>query len=363
MATFHRLTVQSVDRETPDAVVVALEVPEALRDSFRFVPGQYLTFRVTIDGEEVRRSYSICAGPGETLRVGIKKVRGGRFSTFAHEHLAVNDTLDVMPPQGRFVVADQSASSEDGGLHHVAFAGGSGITPILSILTYVLETRPQDRFTLFYGNRRLASVMFLDRLHQEKDKHLHRLQLFHALTNESVDAPLFQGRLDGEKVTDFFRVGLLRPDDVDVAYVCGPGSMIDEVTGSLKASGLAEERIRTERFTAKKGAEGPAPVSTEASQETEASAVWVDVQIDGVRRQFPVTGGEAVIDAAARAGVDLPWSCRGGMCSTCRCRVLEGEVDMLQNYSLEPWELDRGFVLACQAVPKSDRLVLDFDEQ
>ena len=358
MSTLHDLTVARVDRITPDAVAVAFELPEALAERFAFAPGQYLTLETELDGQKVRRSYSICSGPQDPLRVGIKKVEGGRFSTFAHERLEPGRTLRVMPPMGRFVVLDEPRP-----LHHVAFAAGSGITPILAIAGHVLERRPDDRFTLFYGNRRMADVMFLEELHRLKDRYMGRLVLHHFLSRESSDVPFSRGRLDGAKIRALADARVVEPSDLDVAYVCGPGDMIDAVTEGLLEVGVPRDRVRFERFTP---AGEPAPARVEASPApapSGAAEVEVEVRLDGVVRSFPLTGDEGVIEAASKAGVDVPWSCHGGMCSTCRCKLVEGEATMAVNYALEPWELERGYILACQARPKSARLVLDFDDQ
>lgn len=357
MTLFHELTVADIQPSTDHAVVVVFDVPSALTETFRFTPGQYLTLRADIDGEDVRRSYSLCSRPGEAPRVGIKKVEGGRFSTFANERLQVGDRLQVMPPSGRFVVDDEGEAPK----HHVAFAAGSGITPIWSIFTYVLETRPQDRFTLIYGNRALSEVMFIDDLHAEKNKHLDRVRIIHCMSREAMDAPLFEGRIDGSKVVALSEAGLLEAADVDVAYVCGPGSMIDEVSAGLEKMGVPSDSVRAERFTA--AGVPPAQAPALAEQAPGADAVAVEVVLDGHRRSFAWTKSGSVIEAAASAGIDLPWSCKGGMCSTCRCKVISGEAAMTVNYSLEPWELERGYMLACQAEPRSQKLVLDFDEQ
>lgn len=353
MSRFHTLQVKAVLRDTPDSVAVELAVPAELEAQFAFVPGQYLTLRTTVDGEDVRRPYSICSGRTEgALRVGIKKVAGGRFSTFANEELAAGDTLQVMPPTGHF----EWLAPPTEGVRHLGFAAGSGITPILSIAKSVLEERPDDHFTLFYGNRTQASVMFLDALHDLKDRFMGRFRIVHLLTREATDVELLHGRLDRERVRALAEAGLFDPARTDVAYVCGPGEMIDEVERGLVELGVAKDRIRAERFTPAPGTTPRKMVAIPTLQGAEVEAV-----LDGTRRAFTVQSDEDVIHAAARQGIELPYSCAGGMCCTCRCKVLEGEVDMAVNYSLEPWELEAGFVLACQSRAKTDRVVLDFD--
>lgn len=346
------MTIAEVERLTPDAVAIALSVPAAESERFAFVPGQFLTLEAEIDGERVRRSYSICSAPGHPLRVGIKKVEGGKFSTYANERLQQGMTIDVLPPDGRFTVVEA-----DRPLHHLGVAAGSGITPLLSILTHVLETRPQDRFTLLYGNRSMGSVMFLEAIHRLKDRFLDRLVIHHFLSRESTDLPLSRGRLDEEKIAALAKGRLLVLSEVDAAYVCGPGDMIDNITVGLEKAGLPRDRIRTERFTSAHPG-GPKPATSTRTEGTE-----VEVRVDGVTRSFVIPPGGRLLDAASQAGIDIPWSCSGGMCSTCRCKLVDGKAEMALNYALEPWELERGYILACQALPKSERLVLDFDEQ
>lgn len=352
MSSLESLTVSSVERLTPDAVALCFDVPEARKDAFRFTPGQYLTLEADIDGAPVRRSYSICSLPGEPLKVGIKKVSGGKFSTFANEVVEAGTVLRALPPSGRFTVREA-----DRALHHVGFAAGSGITPILSIIGHVLESRPDDRFTLFYGNRSLGQVMFIEAIHRLKDRFLDRLIVHHFLSRESTDLPHARGRLDAAKIATLVEGKLLEVDDMDAAYVCGPGDMIDAVTTGLSAAGIDEARVVSERFTSAYPG-GSAPAVSTRPEGTE-----VEVRVDGLTRSFVVPPGGQLIEAASQAGVDVPWSCSGGMCSTCRCKLVEGEADMAVNYALEPWELEKNYILACQTVPRSDRIVLDFDDQ
>jgi ring-1,2-phenylacetyl-CoA epoxidase subunit PaaE len=352
---FHPLEIAAVTRETPDAVSLTFAVPPELAETYAFRPGQYLTLRATVEGEDLRRSYSICAAPGEPLRVGVKRVEGGRFSTFATEGLKPGDRIEVMAPDGRFGVAP-------GGRHDYLLVGaGSGITPLISIARAVLAEEPESRVTLLYGNRDSASIMFLEELEDLKDRHLDRFRLVHLLSRESQDVELLHGRLDPERLETLARTGLIRPAEADGIFLCGPGDMTDAAAEALKALGAPAERIHFERFTPAADAPPPKPASDAAREAAEAGAT-VSTILDGARRSFPLRGeGETVLEAAHKAGLELPYSCAGGMCCTCRCKVVEGEAEMAVNYSLEPWELEAGYLLACQARPSTDRLVLDFD--
>lgn len=362
---FHALTVGEVRRETPDAVSVALVVPEALREAFRYRPGQYLTLRAVIDGDEVRRTYSICAGPGDKdLRIAIKRVAGGRMSNWANDALRAGDRIDVMAPLGRFVLPPGDGTSR----HLVAFAAGSGITPVMSIVQHALAQEPESTFTLFYGNRSIGSILFRQALEDLKDRYLTRLTLVHVLSrNEETDAPLLQGRIDAAKVPALIAAHL-PPDQIAHAFLCGPGSLIRDTRKALFDLGVARDRVHHEFFAPGGGAyRVPPPAASESISGAQAAAVGeggdreVVAILDGARHPFPLRAGEHVIDAALRAGIRVPYSCKGGMCCTCRARIVEGTAMMTTNYSLEPWEIAKGFVLTCQAVPTSERLVLDYD--
>ena len=353
---FHDLKVAAIARETPEAVAVAFEIPDALRETFAFRPGQYLTLATDIDGKEARRSYSICSAPGEpTLRVGVKRVADGRFSSFVNERLSVGDTIRVMPPEGRF-------TSLAGERHdYVLIAAGSGITPMLSIAKTVLGHEPDSTITLIYGNRSTDTIMFREELEDLKDRHMRRFSVVHLLSREAQDVELFNGRGDGDRITELANRGLFDVAAADGIFLCGPGEMIEEVATALRALGVEEDRIRFERFTPSGDAPAPRARSARAQEAAEAG-VEIEVVLDGVRRAFPMAETDAtVLDAAHRAGLEIPYSCAGGMCCTCRCRVAEGEAEMAVNYSLQPWEIEAGFTLACQTRPTSKRLVLDFD--
>jgi ring-1,2-phenylacetyl-CoA epoxidase subunit PaaE len=351
---FHRLAVNDLRREAADAVSMTFAIPRELTDDYRFAPGQYLTLRTTMDGEEVRRSYSICSGPDDgELRIAVKKVDGGAFSSWAADELKSGDQLDVMTPTGRFGVAH----APDQARVYVGFAAGSGITPILSIAKGVLAREPGSRFFLFYGNRSAGSMLFREALEELKDRFLQRFSVFHVISGEEQDIPILHGRLDGDKVRVLLR-SLVPAASVDHVFICGPAGMSEDIETTCREIGIADERIHVERFVSEFGGKPRAKKMIEASAPPKAMA---SLTIDGKRREVPVAEGESILDAALRAGMDLPFACKGGMCSTCRAKLVEGEAQMEVNYSLEPWELKAGFILTCQARPVSDRVVVDYD--
>ncbi len=356
MSRFHDLTIARIDRENPDAVAIAFDIPASLKSAFAFKPGQYLTLAADVNGEELRRSYSICSGPDEAqLRVGVRSVEDGRFTGYVMGQLSAGDTIRVMEPQGRF-------TPEIGGAHdYLLVAAGSGITPMLSIAKTVLAHEPDSTITLVYGNRETGTIMFLEEIEDLKDRYLGRFSLIHVLSRESQDIDALNGRIDGARIRLFAEHGMIDATGHDLAFLCGPGEMIDAVAGELKALGMAEGRIRFERFTLDGEAPKARPVS-DAARKAAEKGVAVEVIHDGVRKAFTVTEPEqSVLDAAHKAGYELPWSCSNGMCCTCRCKVVEGTSEMAVNYSLEPWEVEAGFTLACQTRPTSEKLVLDFD--
>ncbi|MCV0397507.1 MAG: phenylacetate-CoA oxygenase/reductase subunit PaaK [Rhizobiaceae bacterium] len=355
---FHDLTVTAIDRQTPEAVAVAFDIPEDLKPTFAFAPGQYLTLAATIDGEDVRRSYSICSAPGDPhLRVGVKKIADGRFSAYVNDRLAVGDTIRVMTPEGRFTPKLGGQARQD----YILVAAGSGVTPMLSIARTVLGHEPDSTVTLIYGNRSSDTIMFLEEIEDLKDRHLGRFTLINVLSREKQDVDLLNGRIDGERIAAFAERGLIDPHSADGIFLCGPGEMIEDVAAALKLLGVDESRIRFERFTPSGEAPRPRPRSAEAREAAE-KGVAIDIVLDGMSRSFTMTEEDAtVLDAAHRSGIELPYSCAGGMCCTCRCRVTAGDSEMAVNFSLEPWEVEAGFTLACQTRPKSERLALDFD--
>ncbi len=353
MSRFHALRIADVRQETADAVSVALEVPPELRSHFTYVPGQYLTLRVRIDGEEVRRSYSICSGldDGE-LRIAIKRVDDGRFSAWAHEALQAGGTLDVMPPDGRFTLAPDPGAVR----LYAGIAAGSGITPVLSILKSVLTREPHSRFILLCGSRATGQIIFRETLEELKDRFLDRLTVVHVLSREQQDVPILSGRLDGAKAMALLGASAAR---LDGAFLCGPSALIEDVTAALAAAGVPPERIHSERFTP------AAPTGVRRSailRDATVPFAQAVIIADGVRTEVPVAEAETVLEAALRAGLDLPYSCRGGMCSTCRARVTAGTVRMDVNYALEAWETEAGYVLTCQSHPTSGRVTVDYDQ-
>jgi ring-1,2-phenylacetyl-CoA epoxidase subunit PaaE len=346
-ARFQRLRVAELRRTTADAVVVTFDAPAVFRS---FIPGQYLTLRATIDGQDVRRCYSICSGLDDaSLRVGIKHLPGGLFSSWANTVLREGDTLQVMRPEGRFgVPIDPAASRVMAG-----FAAGSGITPILSIMTTVLAREPGSRCFLFLGNRATRDIMFRDELEDLKDRYLSRLSVFHVLSREQQELDILNGRLDPEKIPALTRL-LPPPDQV---FVCGPQGMIEGLGPALATAGIPADRIHVERFTPSTDIPRP-PVVVPQDAPPAAIATLI---MDGARIEVPMATGETIVEAAVRAGRDPPFSCRAGMCCTCRARLIEGDVEMAMNYSLEKWETNAGYVLTCQARPLTGRVVVDYD--
>jgi ring-1,2-phenylacetyl-CoA epoxidase subunit PaaE len=351
---FHRLAVHDLRRESADAVSLTFMIPSELTEDYAFAPGQYLTLRTTMDGEEVRRSYSICSGPDDgELRIAVKKVDGGAFSSWAADELKAGDELDVMTPTGRFGITH----APDQARVHVGFAAGSGITPILSIVRGVLAREPHSRFFLFYGNRSAAGMLFREALEELKDRFMQRLSIFHVISGEEQDIPILHGRLDGEKVRVLLR-SLVPAENVDHVFICGPTGMSEDIEATCRDIGIAEDRIHVERFVSGLGGKPRPKAVVPPSAPAKAMASLV---VDGKRREVPVAEGESILDAALRAGMDLPFACKGGMCSTCRAKLVEGDAQMEVNYSLEPWELKAGFILTCQARPVSQKVVVDYD--
>ena len=357
MRQFHPLTVSGVRRETPDALRVSLEVPEALHDEFSFQPGQHVPIEIAIDGKRVRRTYSLCSAPGTLpLEIGVRIQDGGLFSNYLADHLEPGTTLDVMPPVGQFHAEPDPVRRRNA----VAFAAGSGITPILSIATALLETEPESRFLLFYGNRRQRSTMFIDDLYALKNRYPERLQLQFLFSRDAQELPIMNGRLDEARVRELY-AAFCADREIDDVYVCGPDTMIDSVAETLESLGVDRARVHAERFGApRKRRREAVPTDTQASGRQD---VTVAVIMDGQRRSFQMARNAMnLVDAAAEEGVDLPYSCKGGVCATCRTHLRDGAVDMATNYGLEPWELEKGFILACQSRPVSDQLIIDYDK-
>jgi ring-1,2-phenylacetyl-CoA epoxidase subunit PaaE len=356
MSKFHKLAVAKVERDTRDAIAVTFTVPDALREQFRYQAGQHLTLRADVGGQDLRRSYSICSAlQDDCLRIAVKKAPGGAFSTWANEALRAGLSIDVMPPMGHFnVPLDPSAAH-----HYVGFAAGSGITPLLSIVKTTLAVEPGTTFTLFYGNRASGTVMFREELAALKDTYLTRFNLVHVLSREAQDIELLHGRIDAARAAALLDHWVPQ-GQMDAVFVCGPEGMMDAVIAALRARGYPDAQIKIERFAASipKHAHVARPLPEAAHTQCEVTVIQ-----DGSRKSYLLTkGDDNILDAGLRNGLDLPYSCKGGVCSTCRCRLLEGEVDMDVNFALEDYEVARGFVLACQSYPVTDKVVVDFDQ-
>ncbi|MDR6832440.1 MULTISPECIES: 1,2-phenylacetyl-CoA epoxidase subunit PaaE [unclassified Sphingopyxis] len=355
-AGFHSLKVTDVRRETEDALSICFGVPDALGDIFSFRPGQHLTLRAFVDGEEVRRNYSVCVAPHEgELRVAIKQVSGGLFSSWANSHVAVGDQIDVMPPHGSFTWAFDPARAR----HYAAYAAGSGITPVLSLMKTALAVEAESRFVLFYANRSSGSVMFLEQIAALKDRYLERLSIHHFFDDEEGEIALYNGRLDGEKMPEIVRM-LMDPVSTDAAFVCGPGPMMDAVEQGLTAAGMRRDQILIERFTA--GRLSGAESAHLRQREKQAAGRKMQVMIDGRRRRLDFDADHgSILENARAAGLPAPFACKAGVCATCRARLLSGRVHMAANYGLSAAEVAQGYVLTCQAIPETDDVVLDYD--
>ena len=355
MKQFHSLKVVAKTPESKDAIRIAIEVPDELRDEFAFLPGQHLPIQIERDGKPLRRTYSICSAEGcWPLEIGVRIQPGGRFSGFAATELEVGDSLDVMPPTGRFHLPEQRSN----GQFHIGFASGSGITPILSIVSSVLNAEPDSRFALFYGNREQNTTMFIEDLYALKNLYPERLQVHFVFSREEQEFDIAGGRIDADKVAELYQ-RFCDGVDVDQAWICGPESMISTVTEALVGLGMAPDSVHSERFGAPRKGAKPAVADIDGSVDSSK----VTVIMDGHKKSFemPRTGSN-IVDAAAEQGVELPYSCKGGVCATCRTHVREGEVSMATNYGLEPWEVEQGFVLACQSTPQTDEILLDYDK-
>ena len=357
MIHFHSLRVKKLVKETDDCVSIEFDVPTELENLFRFTQGQNLTIKKILNGEELRRNYSICSSPFDNrLRVAVKKVEGGAFSTWANESLRAGDVLEVMPPTGKFYTELQPSQQKN----YVAFTAGSGITPILSIIKTTLLSEPQSSFTLVYGNRTKASILFKEELEALKDKFIDRFRVYHVLSREKTDAPINNGRIDTEKLELFFNK-VIDINKCDEFFLCGPEEMIFCIKGYLAGKGVADEKVHFELFTVpgqKKSAIGNRQVAIEES----GPVSKISVKLDGITFDFDLSQeGQSILDAALKQGADLPYACKGGVCTTCKAKLLEGEVEMEVNWGLEPDEVAQGFVLTSQAHPKSEKVVIDFD--
>lgn len=354
---FEPLRIKFLKRETPDCVSIGFEVPEEKQSAFAYKEGQNITIKKVIDGEELRRSYSICAAPYENeLKIAVKKVEGGRFSGFANEELKIGDTLEILPPTGNFtssLCGKKQAS-------YIAIAAGSGITPVISIIKHTLQTEPGSSFTLVFGNRSRSSIIFFDELQDIKDKFLGRFNLVNVLSRERIDTDIHFGRIDREKLTALEK--FIPYASFDAAYICGPEEMIFTARDFLSEKGMDAKKIHFELFTVP-GQKTKEKSTQEKQQEKETGPKSrVDITLDGRSFQIEIGyNGESILDAALQHGADLPYACKGGVCSTCKARVLEGKVIMDTNYALEPEEVEQGFILTCQSHPRSEKVRVDFD--
>ncbi len=352
MSRFHKLTVTGITKTIRDAVAVTL-TPEDGAD-FSFAAGQHLTFRRDFDGVELRRNYSICTAPSEgVLKIGIKRVEGGVFSSWANADLKVGDVLEAMPPSGRFTVK----TDPDAAKNYLGFAGGSGITPVLSILKTVLEEEPKSQFTLVYANRAVNTIMFREELEDLKNLYMGRLTVIHVLETDAQEIDLFTGRVDEEKCALLFK-HWIDIASVDMALMCGPQPMMEGITRALKDHGLRDDQIHFELFKSDQPGRAPRP-----AQVVNGHAVLTKAQVtlDGATQSFEVPEGMSILEAAVENNLDAPFACKAGVCSTCRAKLIEGEVDMVANHALEDYEVEAGYVLTCQCYPLSEKVVVDYD--
>lgn len=357
MAHFHPLEVVDIKRETLEAVSIKLRIPDELKEEFTFIPGQYVMFKHEINGEEVKRSYSISSSPGEgELRVGVKEVTDGRFSTYANRELKVGDILNTLAPRGRFVVNTDPSNRK----HYVSFCAGSGVTPIISMMKHVLETEPQSRFTTFYGNRYASTIIYFDEISALKNRFPNRLEIHYVMSKEEMGSDFFRGRIDEAKIRKFSEV-LFDPAEVDEFYMCGPEEIIHAAKKVLTEKGVDEDRIHFELFGTPNPTAGfVTPIELEAKESVKSQ---ITVVMDGDEFAFEMEPGTmTILDAADKEGLDVPYSCKGGVCCTCLARVKEGEVSMELNYSLTDKEVASGLILTCQAHPKTAVVKVDFDD-
>ncbi|WP_025899511.1 1,2-phenylacetyl-CoA epoxidase subunit PaaE [Sneathiella glossodoripedis] len=358
MSIFHNLKIKKVVQETSDAISVEFEKPAELENDFQYIQGQHLTLKAKIDGEELRRSYSICSAVSEQkLRVAIKQIENGKFSTYAKQNFREGDVLEVMVPQGRFFTDLDPSNTKN----YLCVAAGSGITPILSIVKSILETEPQSSVSLVYGNRTVSSILFLEELEDLKNKYPTRMNLLHILSREEQDSELFNGRISAEKCAQILD-GPLKGIKVDDAFICGPEQMTLDVKSCLISKGVDKSNIHFELFITD-AAIADSRERVAADKQVSGPNHVVKVVLDGSSTEVTIAEeGVSILDAALEAGVDVPFACKGGVCSTCRAKVLQGDVRMDINYALEDDEVDDGYVLTCQSHPLSDDVIVDFDQ-
>jgi ring-1,2-phenylacetyl-CoA epoxidase subunit PaaE len=352
---FHALRVAEIVPETDEANSILFEVPEELKSAFRFKAGQHLTLRADIGGEEVRRNYSLCVAPdADEIRVTVKRIAGGVFSNWVGDQLKPGDAVDVMTPHGSFT----SEFDPTAGRRYVGFAGGSGITPVISLIRTALAVEPKSRFTLFYGNRDSNSVIFLEALAALKDRYMGRFELYHFLSDEEGDVELFNGMLDRETCDEAIEHLVDDPKSVDAWFICGPGPMMDAAEQALLAKDVATDRIHIERFTA--GRPSAAVAAQIAALQEEAAGLTISITLDGRTRKVEFTEAN-ILDSAREAGLPAPFACKAGVCATCRAKVTRGKVEMAARYGLTDEEVAAGYVLTCQSVPVGEGVAVDYD--
>ena len=357
MSKFYSIRVSSVKKETQDSVSIEFDIPADLRNAFKYHAGQHVTIKKDINGEEVRRTYSLCTAPFENkFRIAVKKVNNGIFSTFANTILKAGDELELMPPSGNFI----GTNLNSGGTLYVAFAAGSGITPVISILKQHLYQSSENRFILIYGNKTNDSIIFKEELEGIKNENLSRLSIIHVLSQESLGGPLLEGRIDAQKC-DYLFDKIIHANNVDKFYLCGPEEMIFNIKDFLEDIGVTPGKIKFELFTTSRTQKQVEFIPIEKQGNGHISKV--EIRLDGGHFNFDLNfQGLSVLDAAIKEGADLPFSCKGGVCSTCKARLIEGKVNMDVNYALEPEELEKGYILTCQSHPTTDHLIIDYDE-
>lgn len=352
------IRISDVRKETDECVSVAFEIPETLKEVFSFQQGQNIVVKAVIDGEEVRRNYSICCSPTDKeLRIAVKMVEGGKFSTYACRSLKKGDSLELMPPTGKFFTELDSLHQKT----YVAFAAGSGITPIYSIICATLETEPHSKFLLVYGNRNRSGIIFREQLEALKNLYIDRFQLIHVLSRERMDSTLQSGRIDAEKCK-IINEKIMPLDDVDDFFICGPEEMIGNVRNALAAMGIPRQKIHVELFHSARGKKADQILSSSNQTEAMPRSAQVTIRLDGVSSTFALAfDGDTILNAAMKLGIDVPYACKGGMCCTCRAKLESGEVDMDLNYALEHDEVEAGFILTCQSHPRTEHVTVNYD--
>ena len=358
MLQFFSLSINDIRQETVDCVSIAFDVPASLASTFQFKAGQYLSFRKMLGEKEIRRSYSICSSPNdEELRVAIKKVPNGKFSTYANEQLSIGDTLEVMPPMGKLNSEFKPTHEKN----YLAFAAGSGITPILSILKTGLQQEPKSHFTLIYGNRSIDRIIFRESIEALKNQYLDRLSVHHVLSGAEQNIPLFSGRITAQKCQQFFKK-LINPSQIDEFFICGPEDMMLAIRAVIESFDVSPQKIHVELFTASTPKKQANKNKTTNNKESVNLNSTVRIQIDGNNfvLQVPYNSSN-ILEKGSAAGIDLPYACKGGVCCTCKAKLLEGKVEMNLNYGLEPDEIEAGYILTCQAQPRSKKIVIDYD--